>query len=454
MSVNKYGSSGTFNPSTTLPWSYFTLSLSLLLCLPSVEAHDPTTTAWVISLSVVGALLLLIILFITIRSKLLSFSAYRAIQLNNEETDVLPDIDYDLVNRRSSSWTEEERQSFELSRAFEEANPPGSLSYELTTEQGALIREKGVAAWEFESNSEVNVIVQDKTEVAFYGGEYCVQTNLPLPRREAVYYFEVKMFEKPEDTSVGIGIATKPFPSWRFPGRNRHSVGYHSNGRKYCNDPLKGKAYGIPFHEGDVIGCGYRPQSGTIFFTRNGVRLGNAAAGVHLNIFPTIAANGPCNLQVNFGQLGFVFIEANVKKWGLAPTIGNLSPPPAYGIERDSVLLQSGSNLTEEQLISFRLSLSNPEIRKTHYQHTGNEVFIGQGSSLGSQRDLLSLITYDSDSEDGHTSDSTQVTIDIPAEHTLSTGLSQPPAYTEMEHYMMNSEQLIDITIPSESNTE
>ncbi|ORX85377.1 SPRY-domain-containing protein [Basidiobolus meristosporus CBS 931.73] len=391
---------------------------------------------------------------LTIRRKLWSLSAYRAIQLSNEDTETLPDIDYDLVNRRSASWTEEERQSFERSRAFEEAHPPGSLSYELTTEQGALIREKGVAAWEFEASSEVNVIVQDRTEVAFYGGEHCVQTNLPLPRREAVYYFEVKMFEKPESTSVGVGVATKPFPSWRFPGRNRHSVGYHSNGRKYCNDPLKGKSYGIPFHEGDVIGCGYRPQSGTIFFTRNGVRLGNAVAGVHLNIFPTIAANGPCNLQVNFGQLGFVFIEANVKKWGLAPPIGILSPPPAYGVERDSVLLQSGSSLTEEQLISFRMSLSNLDARKSHYRHAdGNDVFIGQGSSLGSQRDLLSLITYDSDDE----SESTHVSIDIPAEHpdaSSTTIITQPPAYTEMEYPLVDTEQLVDITVPNENPSD
>ncbi|KAK9764535.1 Protein ssh4 [Basidiobolus ranarum] len=261
------------------------------------------------------------------------------------------------------------------------------------------------------------------------------------------------MFEKPETTSVSIGVATKPYPFWRFPGRNRHSVGYHSNGRKYCNDPLDGKPYGIPFHEGDVIGCGYRTQSGTIFFTRNGVKLGNAVTGVHFNIFPTVAANGPCNLQVNFGQLGFVFIEANVKKWGLAPTIGNLLPPPAYGAERDSVLLQSGSNLTEEQLISFRMSLSNPEIRKTHYHHNGSDVFIGQGSSLGSQRDLLSLITYESD--DDHEPDSSHVSIDIPHEHSESSSvinLTEPPAYTDMGHYPIRTEQLVDTTVPIEGH--
>lgn len=44
----------------------------------------------------------------------------------------------------------------------------------------------------------------------------------------------------------------------------------------------------------------------------------------------------------SFGILGFVFIEANVKKWGLAPMQGTLAPPPAYGSERGSILLQTG----------------------------------------------------------------------------------------------------------------
>ena len=62
-----------------------------------------------------------------------------------------------------------------------------------------------------------------------------------------------------------------------------------------------------------------------------------------MNLFPTVGANGPCCIHVNFGQLGFVFIEANVKKWGLAPSMGTLAPPPAYGSERGSILLESSS---------------------------------------------------------------------------------------------------------------
>lgn len=92
------------------------------------------------------------------------------------------------------------------------------------------------------------------------------------------------------------------------------------------------------------MGCGYRPRTGTIFFTRNGKRLEDAYTGMmRHNLFPTVGATGPCVLHVNFGQSGFVFVEANVKKWGLAPASGTLAPPPAYGSERGSILLEAGA---------------------------------------------------------------------------------------------------------------
>lgn len=49
---------------------------------------------------------------------------------------------------------------------------------------------------------------------------------------------------------------------------------------------------------------------------------------------------------MNLGQSGFVFVEANVKKWGLAPPQGTLAPPPPYGIERDTILLATAAQLS------------------------------------------------------------------------------------------------------------
>jgi hypothetical protein len=76
-----------------------------------------------------------------------------------------------------------------------------------------------------------------------------------------------------------------------------------------------------------------------------------AYTGLRWNLFPTIGANGPCQVHVNLGQMGFVFVEANVKKWGLAPSQGTLSPPPAYGTERDTVLLAMGHSRQQDAVL-------------------------------------------------------------------------------------------------------
>jgi hypothetical protein len=126
-------------------------------------------------------------------------------------------------------------------------------------------------------------------------------------------------------------------------GYHKQSIAYVSNGVRRHNQPFTGTAYGPEYVQGDVIGIGYRPRTGTIFFTRNGKKLDDVAHGLKTqNFFPTIGANGPCQVHVNFGQLGFVFIEANVKKWGLAPASGSLAPPPPYGSEQGSILLEGG----------------------------------------------------------------------------------------------------------------
>ena len=155
------------------------------------------------------------------------------------------------------------------------------------------------------------------------------------------------MFDLPTTTNVAVGLTTKPYPSFRLPGLCRYSVGYHSNGDKSHNWPFTAISCGLALKEGDVLGVGYRPRTGTVFFTKNGRKMEDAYVEFNnYNLFPTVGADGPCSTHVNFGQSGFVFIEANVKKWGLAPSSGTLAPPPPYGSERGSILLAAGGEVT------------------------------------------------------------------------------------------------------------
>ena len=185
--------------------------------------------------------------------------------------------------------------------------------------------------------------------------------------------------------------------------------------------------------QGDVIGVGYRPRTGTIFFTRNGKKLEDVAHGLRSqNLFPAVGANGPCTVHVNFGQAGFVFIEANVKKWGLAPMTGSLAPPPPYGIEQGTILLDAGREGAQRSHGNFPDS-RHGRTRSGNFRH-------GPPTSPGPVRSptdisLAHLTHIPSDEGPGESSTAAQQT--LPA---TSVGLGvidpaqPPPEYSSPSH--------------------
>lgn len=103
--------------------------------------------------------------------------------------------------------------------AFIQANPPDSLPTDISLSQYLAIQEKGVSAWEFEPELEIaNCFVEGRTEIEFFDSECSVLSNLPLPKQNEVYYWESKIYDKPESTLISIGVATKPYPLFRLPG--------------------------------------------------------------------------------------------------------------------------------------------------------------------------------------------------------------------------------------------
>ncbi|KAF8507091.1 SPRY-domain-containing protein [Russula emetica] len=257
-----------------------------------------------------------------------------------------------VESRWLESVNESTRRLYLRAKDYQLQYPPNSQNTDITLSQFLSIQEKGVSAWSFDPDYEMisSLLVHSRTELTFLpdpASATSVQSNLPLPKLNEVYYWEVKMFDLPENTNVAVGLATKPYPHFRLPGHCRYSVAYHSNGDKTYNYPFTATPLAPSLKEGDVVGVGYRPRSGTVFFTRNGRKLEDAFVGFNsYNLFPTIGADGPCSLHVNLGQGGFVFIEANVKKWGLAPSVGTLAPPPAYGSERGSILLEAATGVS------------------------------------------------------------------------------------------------------------
>ncbi|PRT56805.1 Protein ssh4 [Wickerhamiella sorbophila] len=266
----------------------------------------------------------------------------RGIRLRDGLPGAFDDSEQFLEEEAAALETMDEpsKQSYLMAKRFIERNPPNSADTDISLSQFMAIQEKAVAAWEFTFDiMQQSCMVQDRTEIEFLQGTSCVQTNIPLPKQNETYYWEAKVYSTTPDVTISVGLSTKPYPGFRLPGMHRYSVAYCSNGVQRINQPFKAPKYGRPWTQGDVIGVGYRTRTGTVFFTHNGKKLPDVVHGMRVNVFPSIGASGPCTVVANLGQGGFVFIEANVKKWGLAPAHGTLAPPPAYGDRTDSVLL-------------------------------------------------------------------------------------------------------------------
>ena len=188
-------------------------------------------------------------------------------------------------------------------------------------------------------------------------------------------------------------------------GWHKSSIAYTSTGQRRYNQPFTPTNYGPEYVQGDVVGVGYRPRTGSVFFTRNGKKLDDVAHGLKTqNFFPTVGANGPCSVHVNFGQSGFVFIEANVKKWGLAPMTGSLAPPPPYGSDQGSILLEAGRDGTRQSPSNYghgrsrsgNARMASPmspgpqrsptEISLAQLAHIPSNEDVGEGTSRSAER--------------------------------------------------------------------
>lgn len=239
----------------------------------------------------------------------------------------------------------------------------GFAKMNLTNWQQDVITEKGVHAWEFTSttDTEQQIQIENKTELTFrtIDTPFSVQSNLPIPFSKDVHYIEYKLFDIPSTyaskTLISLGLATYPYPSFALPGRYLHSISYDSTGDRIHNYPFSNQnalGYNVfpGLEKGDVVGIGIRKVSRAVFFTRNGRKVSETKIGGHvklprtLQLYPTVGSINPCRVDVNFGQMGFVFIEANVKKWGLGPMMGSQLPPPLYQKFNHDVLIDASDN--------------------------------------------------------------------------------------------------------------
>jgi hypothetical protein len=73
---------------------------------------------------------------------------------------------------------------------------------------------------------------------------------------------------------LGIGVCEDVSPHVGMPGWGIGSWGYHSDDGRLFSGMGQSKIYGETYQTGDVIGCGGDTQRKDLFFTKNGVHLG------------------------------------------------------------------------------------------------------------------------------------------------------------------------------------
>lgn len=298
--------------------------------------------------------------------------------------------DEEAVKDKLVKLSPEEQFYYKQGEEYIKQNPPLLIPHRPEDSQGMLdpiineqtirfIEEEGVHAWEFQPDPNLpndTILIENKTEITFlnYNYDASVMTNLPVPRVNRVYYFECKIFELNTSRSdnnylsdnemISFGLSSSPYPYFRLPGRHHHSIAYDSTGGRRFNDSFELSAELASifprYQKGDIIGIGYRTNSGTVFFTRNGKKLNEKPIDGHIKgwklkyLYPIVGANVPCKVHVNFGSYGFVFIEANVKKWGYAKSHGVKLPPPSYDEYGQDVLLESSyeDDITDNESVS------------------------------------------------------------------------------------------------------
>lgn len=347
--------------------------------------------------------------------------------LNDEEALNNLALEYDFTH-----LSPEEQSSYLRGEEFAKINPPNfhhTRGKSYSHEDELLLKERGINAFEFEQESDVlhgRYIVADRTEIHFNNNDMPYSTatsilNYSLPIKNRSYsdtvYFEVKVFEfqsgENPNGHFAIGLVTKPYPSdFRLPGYNNFSIAYESTGNLKINKPFptplqqhqgENSQYNAlvlpPLQQSDIVGFGYVVSTGTLFITRNGKKVMDVMKGCFIDLYPAVGCFlTNAKFQANLGQLGFVWIEANVRKYGF---VSNSDYKKIKGEQGLAALPEYGNSNTVEgdKLLEMgeELPPRYPEDELDFFGRSSKDVF-KVGSSSKSQKQ--SRVAPDNEKED------------------------------------------------------
>ncbi|EGG16412.1 hypothetical protein DFA_09447 [Cavenderia fasciculata] len=156
------------------------------------------------------------------------------------------------------------------------------------------------------SNRHLRVTYKQTKEVS---DAALIKANHHIPPACGIYYFEITVISKGRDGYIGIGLCTNSMAHSKLPGWERNSYGYHGDDGNLFKCSGTGKHYGPTYTTGDTVGCCINFVNNTLFFTKNGVPLGEAANDIKgLTLYPCVGLRTPQeSVEANFGEKKFQF---------------------------------------------------------------------------------------------------------------------------------------------------
>lgn len=97
-----------------------------------------------------------------------------------------------------------------------------------------------------------------------------IRANHPI-KLSSFFFFEVYI-EDAQSAKISVGLASDDYPQMH-PGYYHLSLAYHSDRGSLFRDSEE-RDWGPAFDDGDSVGCGFEPSTGSVFFTKNGELLG------------------------------------------------------------------------------------------------------------------------------------------------------------------------------------
>jgi hypothetical protein len=184
------------------------------------------------------------------------------------------------------------------------------------------LRDAGVPLFD-PSNQSSDIFMEDSDQVAgvknFQSSSTKVassyvelQYNLSIPQVDRTgNYFEVTILKSGmKDIGIGFGVLGLFPVTGEMPGWEPHSYGYHGDDGTKFGVGATPEKWPI-WDDGDVIGCGIDFSRRAIFFTRNGVLLGDGFRNIpDDNLMPVVSFHSPNVLQkvrINFGLSDFLY---------------------------------------------------------------------------------------------------------------------------------------------------